>query len=612
MNCVTFGKIQCMNYTLTGIALLAAAVLLVPLFKYLKLGGVLGYIVAGLLIGPHVLGIVKNPDVMAHTAELGVTLLMFLVGLELQPSRLLALRREVFGLGAAQVLGCGVVFALGAWTLGSIGKTIAPQAAWIVGAGIAMSSTAFILPMLSDAKATQARYGRESVAVCIFQDLAVIPIVLLIGLLGTSTGKVPGWGALLAVASIAVLGRRIMGWVFAYAAKFGNNEVFTAAALCITIMISAGLEAVGLSASLGAFIGGVLLADSAFKHKLEASIAPFEGLLLGLFFMTVGMGVNLAVFAANPWLPLALGIAIILGKAAVIYAIRRSMAGALRQPHCDRETGLRLAFTLAVGGEFAFVLFRTAQSAGHLNAHTVDVLTLAVVCSMVFAPLAILALNQWLARQKTPTCRAFDEIEDTEPQVIIAGFGRVGQIVGRMLNAQKINFTALDASVEHVDFVRQFGNKIHYGDAAQLSLLDAAHVSRAKLFVLAVDDVDTSLAIAQLVQHHYPNVMLLARARNRNHLLQLRALGITAVVRETWLSSVDLGKQTLLALNQNAAKTEAFLQRFIAHDEAMLAEQQAVVGADLATMVKTSFKARAELEHILQGDAASQVHGDAK
>ncbi len=591
-----------MNYTLTGIALLAAAVLLVPLFRFLKLGAVMGYIVAGVLIGPHVFGIVKTPEIMAHTAELGVTMLMFLVGLELQPSRLFALRREVFGLGSAQLLGCGAAFGLGAWALG-----VAPQAAWIVGAGMAMSSTAFILPMLTDAKAVQARYGRESVAVCIFQDLAVIPILLLIGLLGTSTGKVPGWEAALAVACIALFGRRVMGWVFGYAARFGNNEVFTAAALCITIMISAGLEAVGLSASLGAFIGGVLLADSAFKHKLEASIAPFEGLLLGLFFMTVGMGVNLTVLWANPWLALGLGAAIIAGKALVVYGLRRSLAGALRQPSCDRDTALRLAFTLAVGGEFAFVLFQAAHSGGYLSAALVDVLTLGVVCSMVLAPLAILALNRYLAARIQPSSRAFDAIEDTEPQVVIAGFGRVGQIVGRMLNAQKINFTALDASAEHVDFVRQFGNKIHYGDAAQLSLLEAAHVSHAKLFVLAVDDVDTSIAIAKLVQHHYPAVHILARARNRNHLLQLRALGIATVVRETWLGSVELGKQTLQALNLPASTIDPLIARFVAHDEAMLDKQQAVVGADWDTMVQASFKARAELEHILEGDSAAQA-----
>ncbi len=587
-----------MNYTLTGIALLAAAVLLVPLFRFLKLGGVLGYIVAGVLIGPHVLGIVKNPDVMAHTAELGVTMLMFLVGLELQPSRLFALRREVFGLGAAQVMGCGAAFGLAAWTLG-----VVPQAAWIVGAAIAMSSTAFILPMLTEAKATQARYGREAVAVCIFQDLAVIPILLVIGVLGSSTGKVPGWEAALAVASIALFGRRVMGWVFGYAARFGNNEVFTAAALCITIMISAGLDAVGLSASLGAFIGGVLLADSAFKHKLEASIAPFEGLLLGLFFMTVGMSVNLPVLWANPWLPLALGASIITGKALVIYALRRSLAGVLRQPSCGRETGLRLAFTLAVGGEFAFVLFQAAQSGGYLSAAVVDVLTLGVVFSMVLAPLAILALKRYLSGRMKPTIRPFDAIEDTEPQVVIAGFGRVGQIVGRMLNAQKIKFTALDASVEHVDFIRRFGNQIYYGDAAELSLLEAAHVAHAKLFVLAVDDVDTSLAIAKLVQHHYPAVRIVARARNRNHLLQLRALGIGTIVRETWLGSVDLGKLTLLALEQDREQVDAFLHRFIQHDEAMLEKQQAVAGADWETVIQASFKARAELEHILEGDA---------
>lgn len=589
-----------MNYTLTGIALLAATVLLVPLFRFLKLGGVLGYIVAGVLIGPYALGIVKNPDVMAHTAELGVTLLMFLVGLELQPSRLFALRREVFGLGAAQVLGCTQAFGLCAWALG-----VAPQAAWIVGAGIAMSSTAFILPMLTDAMATQARYGSEAVAVCIFQDLAVIPLLLVIGLLGTNTSKVPGWSALMAVVCIALLGRRVMGWVFGYAARFGNNEVFTAAALCITLMISSGLEAVGLSASLGAFIAGVLLADSAFKHKLEASIAPFEGLLLGLFFMTVGMGVNLALLWANPWLPLAIGAAIIAGKALVIYFLRSKLAGMLRQPICDRETGLRLAFTLAVGGEFAFVLFQAALTGGYLSAATVDVLTLAVVCSMVLAPLAILALNKWLDKRMQPATRAFDAIEETEPAVVIAGFGRVGQIVGRILNVQKIKFTALDVSAEHVDFLRRFGNKIHYGDASELSLLEAAHVAHAKLFVLAVDSVETSLAIAKLVQHHYPLVRIVARARDRNHWLQLRALGIETVVRETWLGSVELGKQTLVALDSQGEDLDGFLERFTLHDEALLEKQQATAGSDLDTRIQAMFKARAELEHILEGDAAN-------
>jgi glutathione-regulated potassium-efflux system ancillary protein KefC len=589
-----------MNYTLTGIALLAATVLLVPLFRFLKLGGVLGYIVAGILIGPYAVGIVKQPDVMAHTAELGVTLLMFLVGLELQPSRLLALRREVFGLGAAQVLGCATAFGLGAWALG-----VSPQAAWIVGAGISMSSTAFILPMLTDAKATQARYGSEAVAVCIFQDLAVIPLLLVIGLLDTDTGKVPGWSALLAVVCIALFGRRVMGWVFGFAARFGNNEVFTAAALCITLMISSGLEEVGLSASLGAFIAGVLLADSAFKHKLEASIAPFEGLLLGLFFMTVGMGVNLAALWANPWLPLAIGVAIIAGKAVVIYFLRSKLAGMLRQPTCDRETGLRLAFTLAVGGEFAFVLFQAALSGGYLSAATVDLLTLAVVCSMVLAPLAILVLNKWLDRRNRSVTRAFDTIEETEPVVIIAGFGRVGQIVGRILNVHKIKFTALDVSVEHVDFLRRFGNKIHYGDASELSLLESARMSHAKLFVLAVDNVETSLSIAKLVQHHYPLVRIVARARDRNHWLQLRALGIETVVRETWLGSVELGKQTLVALDFQGEDLDAFLKRFVLHDEALLDKQQATAGSDLDTRIKAMFKARAELEHILEGDAVN-------
>ena len=590
-----------MHTTQTLITLVAAAVILVPLFRALKLGGVLGYLVAGVLIGPHALGVITDSHRLLGVAELGVTLLMFLVGLELQPARLFALRREVFGLGVAQVLGCGALGALGALALG-----LPVQVLWIVGAAFAMSSTAFILPMLTDAKATQMRFGRESIAVCIFQDLAVIPILLLISLTGSAATTLPGWPAALLLLALALLGRKAMGFVFAYAARFGNTEIFTAAALCVSVAIAGGVEAVGLSASLGAFIAGVLLADSAFKHKLEASIAPFEGLLLGLFFMAVGMGVNVPLLAANPWLPLAIGLGLILGKAAVIYAIRRLLAPLLGQAVCDPSNAVKLAFTLAVGGEFAFVLFQAAQSSGFLSAVMVDTLTLGVVLSMVLAPLFLLGVNQILSQLSAQNSRAYDTPEHSEPRVVIAGFGRVGQIVGRLLNAKNIPFIALDASADHVDTVRQFGNKIYYGDAQELALLEAAHMHQAALFVLAVDDVPTSLHIAKLVLAHYPQCKIIARARNRPHYLSLRALGIEVVFRETWLSSIELAKAAVGALGAQGEHFDQFVARFIAHDEAMLAQQALVADGDTQGLIQVSKQARAELESILLADQAQR------
>ncbi len=591
-----------MHYSYTFIALLAAAVVLVPLFRFLKLGGVLGYLMAGVLIGPYVLGIVKDAHTLLEIAELGVTLLMFLVGLELQPARLYALRREVFGLGAGQVLACSTVGALGAWALG-----LPLPSLWIVGAAFAMSSTAFILPMLTDANAGQSRYGRESIAVCIFQDLAVIPILLAINLLGTSSGKVPGWPAFIVLVCLAFFGRRLLGWVFAYAARFGNNEVFTAAALCVTVTISAGLDTLGLSASLGAFIAGVLLADSAFKHKLEASIAPFEGLLLGMFFMAVGMGVNLTLLINQPALPLAIACGIIFGKALLIYALRRLLAPLLGQSACDSATALRLGFTLAVGGEFAFVLFQAAQSSGFLSQANVDTLTLGVVLSMALAPLSVLGLNKLMRHASTAPKRDYDTPERSNPTVVIAGFGRVGQIVGRLLNAKNIPFIALDASADHVDTVRQFGNKIYYGDAQELGLLESAQMQHARLFVLAVDDVDTSIHIANLVLQHYPSVKIIARARNRPHYLRLRALGIEFVMRETWLSSVELAKAALVALDAQGVDFEQFIARFIEHDEAMLAKQAAVADGDMAGLIEVSKQSRAELESILLADQEAKL-----
>jgi Kef-type K+ transport system membrane component KefB/voltage-gated potassium channel Kch len=561
------------------------------LFKRLGLGSVLGYLVAGVAVGPFGLGVVSQPESVLHTAELGVTLLMFLIGLELQPSRLWALRRQVFGLGTLQMAGVALPIAGIAAVLG-LGWT----GAALVGVALAMSSTAYILPLLAERRELTTRFGRETFAILLFQDVSVIPILALLALSGAG-GQAPGWPALAALLLVALAGRPVLATMFRYVARFGggNRELFAAAALLGAVGIGVGLSSVGLSASLGAFLAGVLLADSEFRHELEAAIEPFESLLLGLFFIAVGMGIQVPLMLAAPLQVLGLGAGILLLKALTLYAGRRLIGG-------DDALSRPLAVVLACGGEFAFVLFASARGGGLLDGHTAELLTVAVAVSMALAPFLLMVndrlLQPWARkRQAAP----FSRIDEPGQPVVIAGYGRVGQVVGRLLNAQGVPFTALDVSAEQVDFVRQFGNKIYYGDATRLSLLRAAHVQDARLFVLAVDDVEASLKIAELLRTHFPNVPLLARARNRTHLMRLRELGVKQVLRETWLSSVEMGKLALQAVKPEV-DAERVVALFTAHDLRTLDRQQAVFH-DQAALIALSKDARAELEDILHGDA---------
>ena len=573
------------------LTLLAASVLLVPLFKRFGLGSVLGYLVAGIAVGPYGLAVVSRPESVLHTAELGVTLLMFLIGLELQPSRLWALRRQVFGLGALQMAGVALPVAALAAALG-LGWT----GAALVGVAVAMSSTAYILPLLAERRELTTRFGRETFAILLFQDVSVIPILALLALTGAG-GHAPGWPALAALLAVALAGRPVLATMFRYVARFGggNRELFAAAALLGAVGIGVGLNSVGLSASLGAFLAGVLLADSEFRHELEAAIEPFESLLLGLFFIAVGMGIALPLVMAQPLQVLGLGAGILLLKALTLYAGRRLIGG-------DDAVSRPLAIVLACGGEFAFVLFASTRTNGLLSGPAAELLTVAVAVSMALAPFLLILndrlIQPWARNRQAPP---FSTIDEPGQPVVIAGYGRVGQVVGRMLNAQGVAFTALDASAEQVDFVRQFGNKIYYGDATRLSLLRAAHVQDARLFVLAVDDVEASLKIAELLRTHFPDVPLLARARNRTHLMRLRELGVKEVLRETWGSSVEMGKQALQAV-QPGIDAERVARLFTAHDLRVLERQQAVFH-DQAALIALSKDARAELEDILQGDA---------
>ena len=578
------------------LTLLAASVLLVPLFKRLGLGSLLGYLIAGIAVGPYGLHVDSQPQTVLHTAELGVTLLMFLIGLELKPARLWALRRQVFGLGLMQMAGVALPVTALAMLAG-----LAPPGAALVGVALAMSSTAYVLPLLAERGELTTRQGREAFAILLFQDVSVIPILALLSVYG-GAGRSPGWAALAALALLAVAGRPVLATMFRYVARFGrgNRELFAAAALLGAVGIAVALNAVGLSASLGAFLAGVLLADSEFRHELEAAIEPFESLLLGLFFIAVGMGIPLALLAARPLLIGGLGAGIVVLKALSLYAGRRAVGG-------EAAVARPLAVLLACGGEFAFVLFAAARGS-LLRPEVAELLTAAVALSLALAPLAVIAhdrlLHPWARSREAPP---FSPIDEPGRPVVIAGFGRVGQVVGRMLNARGVPFTALDASAEQVDFVRRFGNTIYYGDASRLPLLRAAGVDGARLFVLAVDDVESSVKIAELMRMHFPEVPVLARARNRTHLMRLRELGIRQVLRETWGSSVDMGKQAL-HLVEPTLDVEAFATLFAEHDLRLLERQQAVYH-DQAALIALSRQAGAELEDILQSDARLRLHG---
>ena len=577
---------------------LLTAVLLVPLFQRLKLGAVLGYLAAGMLIGPWGLGVVGAAESTLQFAEFGVVLLLFLIGLELDPARLWTLRRTVFGLGGAQVAATGGVLALAAMALG-----LEWQAAVVIGLGLALSSTALVIASLAERGQLMTRHGRESFAVLLFQDLAVIPALALLPLLAANHvhGGAHWLTAVKGIVVIAVVigaSRMVVRPALKFIASHSSREVFTAAALLLVVGSALIMEKIGLSMSLGAFLAGVLLADSEFRHELEADIEPFKGLLLGLFFMAVGMSANLTLALSMPLTLLALGLGLMAAKFVVMYAISRATGD-------SGETAQRVAVALAQGGEFAFVLFATAGSFGVIDAATSELLVMVVTISLLAAPLAFVAhdklLERWTERRAEPE---YDVIDAPATPVIIAGYGRYGQIVSRVLRMCDIAFTALEVNYQQVDFVRRFGSKIYFGDATRLDLLQAAKAREAKLFVLAIDDVEASVKCAALVRRHFPDLPILARARNRVHHFRLRDLGIDSIYRETFPSSLEVAHTALLRLGLGISEAQRAVAMFKQHDEAQLKVQHAMQH-DEAKLIQTSQEAAAQLKELFDADTAS-------
>ncbi|CAN7362181.1 glutathione-regulated potassium-efflux system protein KefC [Acidovorax sp. LjRoot117] len=552
-----------------GFLYLTAAVLAVPIAKALGLGAIIGYLAAGIAIGPWGLGLVSNVQDILHFAEFGVVLMLFLVGLELQPSRLWALRRPIFGTGSAQVLGCAaVLFALGA--LAGL-----PWRVSLVGAlGLALSSTAIALQSLAERNLMRTQSGQAGFSILLFQDVAAIPILALLPVLGAAAGDgaghTPGEMALEVlkivgvIAAIILGGRLLLRPVLRWIAKSNTPEIFTAAALLLVVGIAYLMVMVGLSMALGAFLAGVLLADSEYRRELEADIEPFKGLLLGLFFIAVGMSIDFGVILRSPGLMAAILVGFLAAKAIVIY----TLAKLVNIPYQERPV---FTLLLAQGGEFAFVVFQAAAGASVFPAETASLLIGAVALSMLISPLLLVVLDRALLRRyahvKAPAAEEISEPQ--EAPIIIAGFGRYGQIVSRVLLAQGFRTTVLDHSVEMLEVARTFGYRVFYGDATRLDLLRIAGAEHARILVVAVDDAEQSLKIAKLAREHFPHLQIVARARDVTHWNKLRDAGVTLVQRELFESSLQSAHTVLELMGLKPAEATAIAQRFRAHNIAL-------------------------------------------
>ena len=580
-----------------AVVLLLATVLAVPLAKRWRLGAVLGYLAAGALIGPSGLRLIGNTEQIAQISELGVVLMLFVIGLELSPQRLWVMRRSVFGSGALQVVATAALIGGAALACG-----LGWKAALVVGLGLSLSSTAIDLQLLAERKELNSPHGRLAFAILLFQDVAAIPILALIPILGGTSMHDAGavaeaLAALRVIATIALVvvgGRYLLRPMFRAAAQqIGTPEVFTATALLVVMGIAWLMDLAGISMSLGAFLAGVLLADSEYRHEIEAQIEPFRGLLLGLFFISVGMSLDVHLAMAQPQLVGWLLLALVAAKALVLYLVAR---GGARDDH---QQSLALAALLAQGGEFAFVVFTLAAASGLVSTGQRDMAILVITVSMAATPLLVRLRSEVAPVVKAKPTREFDKFDAATPRVIIAGMGRVGQIVARMLNANRIAFTALESDPEQVDFMRHFGNTVFFGDASRLDLLRAAQADKAEIFVIATEDPDANLRTARLLKRHFPHLKVFARARNRQHVFKLMDLGVGSIVRETFFSSLEMARGVFEALGYDEAAATEYVRRFREHDERVLANQYPVYD-DEAALLQSAQEARDDLVRLFE------------
>jgi CPA2 family monovalent cation:H+ antiporter-2/glutathione-regulated potassium-efflux system protein KefB len=588
---------------ITLVILLGAIAVAVPASRYLGLGSILGYLVAGAIVGPSGFGLITNVGEIGDVSALGVTMLLFLIGLELRPHRLWVLRKAVFGMGIGQMLPTALLIAL----LVHLAGTGWPSAV-VLGIGLALSSTAIVLPMLTERNLLPSVAGRDSFAVLLFQDMAAIPVLALVPLL--AGGHVSGHAAVInlvralaVIAAILIGGSVLVRPLFRMVGYAKSPEVFTATALLLVVGTAALADWAGLSASLGAFMAGVLVSDSEYRHELQADIEPFEGLLLGFFFMSVGMSADLSLGLHHPGLIIALVLALICLKSCIAFLVsyyRRRLLG----------PAIRFALALPEGSEFSFVLFASAVAAGALDRPLAGIATLVVALSMMVTPILFAGSERFILprieRRKERAAATFDpNLEQAaSAAVIICGFGRFGQIIGRVLNMQRITYVALDKSQEQVDIVRRFGNRVFYGDPTREQVMRAAGAEDARVLVIALDEMEASLQVAQMVRVKFPHLHVLARARNRRHVHLLMGAGVEAIVRETFFSSLRLSELLLEKLDVPAAQAERAIALFREHDERMLTETYAIA-QDEQKLIQTTQEARQELLDLFESDQTS-------
>ncbi|MCZ6790513.1 MAG: glutathione-regulated potassium-efflux system protein KefC [Candidatus Dadabacteria bacterium] len=563
---------------------LSAAVVSVPIAKRLGLGSVLGYLFAGIIIGPFVFKFVgMETETVLHFAEFGVVLMLFLIGLELQPSRLWKLRGPILGLGGLQVgITTMIIFLIG-FFLG-LGWKISLA----IGLILALSSTAIVLQTLNEKGLIKTEAGQSSFSVLLFQDIAVIPMLAIlpllaapiIGSIGQSGAQIhhggfgvealPGWQQAILVAvvigTIIVVGRFLVRYVFRFIAETRLREIFTAFALFLVIGIALSMQLVGLSAALGTFLAGVVLADSEYRHELESNIEPFKGLLLGLFFISVGASIDFNLLQQEPYLILGLVVGLIVIKLVILFVLGFVFKMSMSQ-------NFLFSFSLAQGGEFAFVLFSFATQNRVIPESISDTLILVVAVSMALTPI-LMIFNEKLLQPRFSNLDEKPESDtiDEKNIVIIAGFGRFGQIVGRLLHANNIGTTVLDYKPSQIDMVRKFGYKVFYGDASRIDLLHSAGASEAKLFILAIDDKEKALEIAETVKKHFPNLEVLARSFDRRHTYELMNLGVRVIQRETFNSALELGTSALRHLGFHGYQAHRAALIFKHHDEKTLVD----------------------------------------
>ncbi|GLR26447.1 monovalent cation:proton antiporter-2 (CPA2) family protein [Limnobacter litoralis] len=578
---------------LSVVYFLLAAAIAVPLFKRLGLGAILGYLAAGVVIGPAVLGLINDPENVLHFSEIGVILLLFVIGLELEPAKLWAMRAQVLLLGGGQLLLTAAI----SYLVLAKGFGMGSNSALVVSMALALSSTAFAVQLMADKGMMGNEDGRRGFSILLFQDLAVVPILFVVQALSPMADKpdaLPWWIAPAAVTLLVVFARFLINPALNFMSRYGGAEIMTVVALLIVMGAAVLMDSAGLSMGLGAFLAGMMLANSTFRHQLEADVEPFKGLSLGLFFISIGMTLNLGLLRTEPMTVMAGTLGLMALKAAVVAAL-------VMLARVPWSRALMLGLMLSQGGEFGFVIMSQALSDKLLDAHVAGLVNLVVGLSMALTSPVVIWAERRMDKKALKTPEKESRFEEKSPEVLILGFGRFGQVTGRILAANHIPFTALDKDADHIEFVRRFGNKVFYGDAARREIMEAAGLSRARIVVVAIDEPMIALNVVEYVTHNYPKITLIARAHNRADYIKLKASGAKVVIREVFAGALEAATETLVALGFSDSQALSAANLFEQHDRKLL-EKQAKAGEDPDKLIQIGLTGRQELEELFRKD----------